>query len=78
MHKEKSSKPNFVNSIAIQEMAESLLLGTLGKDYGDGVFKYLDPRGLARLEATFTRELVFVPPYLALAIIPAGGRALGC
>ena len=42
--------------------AESILLGALGKDYGDGVFKYLDPRTLARLEATFTRELVFVPP----------------
>jgi hypothetical protein len=25
-------------------MAESILLGVLGKDYGDGVFKYLDPR----------------------------------
>ena len=42
--------------------AESILLGVLGKDYGDGVFKYLDPRTLARLECTFTRELVFVPP----------------
>ena len=41
---------------------ESLLLGVLGKDYGDGVFKYLDPRTLAHLECTFTRELVFVPP----------------
>ena len=29
--------------------AESLLLEALGKDYGDGVFKYLDPRTLARL-----------------------------
>ena len=35
-------KPNFVNSIADSEMeVESLLLGALGKDYGDGVFKYL-------------------------------------
>jgi alpha-tubulin suppressor-like RCC1 family protein len=42
-------------------MAESMLLGLLGKDYGDGVFKYLGPRTLARLEATFTRELVFIP-----------------
>ena len=41
---------------------ESLLLCALGKDYGDGVFKYLDPRNLARLECTFTRELIFVPP----------------
>ena len=41
---------------------ESLLQGVLGKDYGDCVFKYLDPHTLARLEATFTRELVFVPP----------------
>ena len=41
---------------------ETLLLGALGKDYGDGVFKYLAPRTLARLELTFTRELVFVPP----------------
>jgi alpha-tubulin suppressor-like RCC1 family protein len=42
-------------------MAESILLGVLGKDFGDGVFKYLDPRTLARLETTFTSELVFVP-----------------
>jgi alpha-tubulin suppressor-like RCC1 family protein len=42
-------------------MAESILLGVLGKDYGDGVFKYLDPRTAACLETTFTRELVFVP-----------------
>jgi hypothetical protein len=28
----------------------------LGKNYGDGVFKYLDPRGLARLERTSTLE----------------------
>jgi alpha-tubulin suppressor-like RCC1 family protein len=42
-------------------MAESMLLGVLGKDFGDGVFKYLDPRTAARLECTFTRELVFVP-----------------
>jgi alpha-tubulin suppressor-like RCC1 family protein len=42
-------------------MAESMLLGVLGKDFGDGVFKYLDPRTLARLETTFTRELVFIP-----------------
>ena len=33
----------------------------LGKDYGDGVFKYLGPCTLACLETTFTRELVFVP-----------------
>ena len=33
---------------------ESLLLGVLGKDYGDGVFKYLDPRALARIECAFT------------------------
>jgi hypothetical protein len=33
----------------------------LGKDFGDGVFKYLDPRTLARLETTFTSELVFIP-----------------
>ena len=25
-------------------MAESMLLGVLGKDFGDGVFKYLAPR----------------------------------
>ena len=48
---------------------ESLLLGVLGKDYGDGVFKYLDPRTLARLESTFTRELVFVPPGGAQALL---------
>ena len=49
--------------------AESLLLDVLGKDYGDGVFKYLDPRTLARLERTFTRELVFVPPGGAVALL---------
>ena len=38
-----------------------MLLGVLGKDFGDGVFKYLAPRTLARLETTFTRELVFIP-----------------
>ena len=32
--------------------AESLLLGSLGKDYGDNVFKYLDPRGLANIAHT--------------------------
>jgi alpha-tubulin suppressor-like RCC1 family protein len=42
-------------------MAESMLLGVLGKDFGDGVFKYLAPRTLARLECTFTSELVFIP-----------------
>ena len=42
-------------------MAESILLGVLGKDFGDGVFKYLDPRTAACLECTFTSELVFVP-----------------
>ena len=49
--------------------AESILLGVLGKDYGDGVFEYLDPRSLARLERTFTRELVFVPPSGAVALL---------
>jgi alpha-tubulin suppressor-like RCC1 family protein len=42
-------------------MAESMLLGVLGKDFGDGVFEYLAPRTAACLECTFTRELVFVP-----------------
>ena len=28
--------------------AESLLLGAFGKDYGDGVFKHLAPRTLAK------------------------------
>jgi hypothetical protein len=50
-------------------MAESLLLGVLGKDFGDGVFKYLAPRTLARLETTFTRELVFVPLGEAQALL---------
>ena len=49
--------------------AESLLLGVLGKDYGDNVFKYLDPRAAACLELTFTRELVFVPPGGAQALL---------
>jgi alpha-tubulin suppressor-like RCC1 family protein len=40
-------------------MAESMLLGVLGKDFGDNVFKYLDPRTAACLEITFTSELVF-------------------
>ena len=38
-----------------------MLLGVLGKDYGDNVFKYLDPRTAACLECTFTSELVFIP-----------------
>ena len=37
-----------------KEMAETMLLGVLGKDFGDGVFKYLAPRTLARLETTDT------------------------
>ena len=41
-------------------MAESLLLGALGKDYGDGVFKYLAPPDVGRLERAFTSDLVFV------------------
>ena len=53
---------------------ESLLLCALGKDYGDGVFKYLDPRTLARLECTFTRELVFVPPGGAVALLLSVAR----
>jgi alpha-tubulin suppressor-like RCC1 family protein len=50
-------------------MAESRLLYVLGKDYGDGVFKYLDPRTLARLECTFTSDLVFVPRCGAQALL---------
>jgi alpha-tubulin suppressor-like RCC1 family protein len=50
-------------------MAESMLLGVLGKDFGDGVFKYLAPRTLARLETTFTSELVFVQPGGAQALL---------
>jgi alpha-tubulin suppressor-like RCC1 family protein len=41
----------------------------LGKDFGDGVFKYLAPRTLARLETTFTSELVFVQPGGAQALL---------
>jgi alpha-tubulin suppressor-like RCC1 family protein len=55
-------------------MAESMLLGVLGKDYGDGVFKYLDPRTLAHLECTFTRELVFVQPGGAQALLLSVAR----
>jgi alpha-tubulin suppressor-like RCC1 family protein len=40
---------------------ESILLGVLGKDFGDNVFKYLAPRTIACLETTFTSELIFVP-----------------
>ena len=50
-------------------MAEALLLGALTTDYGDHVFKYLDPRSLARLECTFTRELVFVPAGGGVALL---------
>jgi hypothetical protein len=52
-----------------KEMAESMLLGVLGKDFGDGVFKYLDPRTAACLETTFTSELVFVQPGGAQALL---------
>jgi hypothetical protein len=55
-------------------MAESMLLGLLGKDFGDGVFKYLDPRTLARLECTFTSELVFVPLGGAQALLLSVAR----
>jgi alpha-tubulin suppressor-like RCC1 family protein len=55
-------------------MAESMLLGVLGKDFGDGVFKYLAPRTLARLETTFTRELVFVPLGGAQALLLSVAR----
>ena len=37
----------------------------LGKDYGDSVFKYLDPPDAGRLECTFTRELVFTAALFA-------------
>ena len=50
-------------------MAESVLLGVLGKDYGDNVFKYLDPRTAACLECTFTSDLVFVQPGGAQALL---------
>jgi alpha-tubulin suppressor-like RCC1 family protein len=55
-------------------MAESLLLGVLCKDYGDNVFKYLDPRTLARLETTFTSELVFIPLGGAQALLLSVAR----
>jgi hypothetical protein len=55
-------------------MVESLLLGVLGKDFGDGVFKYLDPHTLARLETTFTRELVFIPLGGAQALLLSVAR----
>ena len=45
-----------------------------GKDYGDGVFKYLAPRTLARLECTFTRELVFIPLGGAQALLLSVAR----
>ena len=49
-------------------MAESRLLFSLGKDYGDNVFKFLAPRTAGFLECAFTSELVFVPA--------GGGQAL--
>jgi alpha-tubulin suppressor-like RCC1 family protein len=55
-------------------MAESLLLGVLFKDYGDGVFKYLDPRTAACLECTFTSELVFIQPGGAQALLLSVAR----
>jgi alpha-tubulin suppressor-like RCC1 family protein len=55
-------------------MVEAILLGVLGKDYGDNVFKYLAPRTLARLETTFTRELVFVPLGGAQALLLSVAR----
>ena len=57
--------------------AESLLLGVLGKDYGDGVFKYLDPRGLACLECTFTRETGLRPARWGAGAAVVGGAAAG-
>jgi alpha-tubulin suppressor-like RCC1 family protein len=50
-------------------MVEAMLLGVLGKDFGDNVFKYLDPRTAACLETTFTSELVFVQPGGAQALL---------
>jgi alpha-tubulin suppressor-like RCC1 family protein len=55
-------------------MTESMLLGVLCKDFGDGVFKYLDPRALARLELTFTSELVFVQLGGAQALLRSVAR----
>jgi hypothetical protein len=55
-------------------MAESILLGVLGKDYGDNVFKYLAPRTAACLETTFTSELVFVQPGGAQALLLSVAR----
>jgi len=39
------------------------------QDDGDGVFTYLAPRTAACLELAFTRELVFVPPGGAQALL---------
>ena len=55
-------------------MVESILLGVLCKDFGDGVFKYLAPRTSARLETTFTSELVFVQPGGAQALLLSVAR----
>jgi hypothetical protein len=55
-------------------MAESMLLGVLGKDFGDNVFKYLDPRTAACLETTFTSELVFVQPGGVVALLLSVAR----
>jgi alpha-tubulin suppressor-like RCC1 family protein len=46
----------------------------LCKDFGDGVFKYLDPRTLAHLETTSTSELVFVQPGGAQALLLSVAR----
>ena len=42
--------------------AESLLLGVLGKDYGDGVFKFLAPRTAACLRCATDSSSACTPP----------------
>ena len=44
-------------------------LGAVGQDYDNVVFKCLAPCSFTSLELTFTRELVFVPPGGAQALL---------
>ena len=50
-------------------VAEPLLLGTLRRDYGDHVFKFLAPCDAARLERALPSDLVFVAAGEGVALL---------
>ena len=52
-------------------VAEPLLLGTLRRDYGDGIFKFLAPCDAARLERALPSDLVFVAAGAGVALLRA-------